>query len=70
MQGREGLLYIHAVGQRVASFTEIPNVLHSFTRQHALLYIKPPVVDDDRPKETSWTLSKFEFVHVSSKFSN
>lgn len=62
MQGREGLLYIHAAGQRVSSFDELPGVLRDYIRREAPLYLALPAVDDERPNETSWTLFRKRIV--------
>lgn len=55
MQGREGLLYIHAAGQRLSSYDDLPKVLQDYIQQHRPEYRHPPVADDGRPNETSWT---------------
>ena len=58
MQGREGDLYVHASGQKIAGFDALPEVLKTFIDNRAPLYKTPPPADDKRPNETSWTYFK------------
>ncbi|MEY2631944.1 MAG: hypothetical protein RIR00_598 [Pseudomonadota bacterium] len=56
MQGREGTIYIHAAGQKVAGLTDLPPVLQQYLRDQAPAFQLPPPADDARPNETSWTV--------------
>lgn len=58
MQGREGIIYIHAAGQKVDSWDELPDVMKRYVAEKEPTYTAPPPGDDDRPNETSWTYFK------------
>lgn len=58
MQGREGIIYIQAAGQKVSGFDDLPKVLKDFINEKEPAYKVPPPGDDDRPNETSWTYFK------------
>lgn len=58
MQGREGTIYIHAAGQKVDSFDDMPDVMKRYIMEKEPTYVAPPPGDDDRPNETSWTYFK------------
>lgn len=58
MSGREGNLYIHASGVKLASYEALPETLRHYIETHAPLYRTPPAGDDSRPNETSWTVFK------------
>ena len=58
MQGREGIIYIHAAGQKVDSFDDMPDVMKRYIAEKEPDYVRPPPGDDDRPNETSWTYFK------------
>lgn len=58
MQGREGIIYIHAAGQKVDSWDDLPDVMKRYIDEKEPTYTAPPPGDDDRPNETSWTYFK------------
>lgn len=59
MQGREGLLYVHAYGLKLlGGFDDLPPVLKDFITNEQPKYKVPPPADDARPNETSWTYFK------------
>lgn len=58
MQGREGKLYTHASGKKVANFEALPDVLKTYINIKNPLYKMPPSGDDTRKNETSWTYFK------------
>lgn len=58
MQGREGSLYTHASGKKVAGFEALPQVLKTYINERNPLYKLPPAGDDKRLNETSWTYFK------------
>lgn len=58
MEGREGIMYMHAAGRKVAGFEQLGTVMQSYINTKAPLYKTPPPVDDKRPNETSWTYYK------------
>ncbi len=58
MQGREGIIYIHAAGQKVDSYDDLPDVMKRYIAENEPTYTTPPPGDDDRPNETSWTYFK------------
>lgn len=55
MGTRDGALYFNAVGMRLATFDELPDVLKTEIRKNYPEYASPPPGDDARPNETSWT---------------
>jgi len=55
MQGRDGLMYIHAAGQKVSGFDAMPEVLKTYINETAPIYKLPPPGDDKRPNKTSWS---------------
>ena len=58
MQGREGDVYIHAVGHKMDTFEEMGPVMKAYINEHAPLYKAPPPIDDERKNETSWSTYK------------
>lgn len=54
MQGREGIIYFHTAGKKVAGYDEMSEVIRRYIEMRAPIYAKPPPLDDDRPNETSW----------------
>jgi hypothetical protein len=55
MGDRKGEIYFNAVGLRLASFDDMPDVLKAEIRKNYPIYTAPPPADDTRPNETSWT---------------
>ncbi|PCI45098.1 MAG: hypothetical protein COB49_10450 [Alphaproteobacteria bacterium] len=58
MQGREGKLYTHASGKKIAGFDALPEILKTYITTKNPLYKLPPSGDDKRRNETSWTYFK------------
>lgn len=54
MQGREGLLYVHASGKKLESWEDLSETMKAEIYRHYPDYVAPPPVDDDRRNETSW----------------
>jgi hypothetical protein len=58
MEGREGIMYMHAAGRKVAGFDALGETMKAYINTKAPLYKAPPPVDDKRSNETSWTYYK------------
>lgn len=58
MQGREGQMVFNAVGRKLKSYDELPKVLKDEIATNFPAYSAPPPVDDARPNETTWTVTK------------
>jgi hypothetical protein len=58
MGSRPGLMVFNASGHKLASFTQLPQVLQDEIRKSYPAYVAPPPVDDARENETSWTYLK------------
>jgi Protein of unknown function (DUF1838) len=58
MGSRPGLMVFNASGHKLASFTELPQVMQDEIRKNYPIYVAPPPVDDARENETSWTYLK------------
>lgn len=58
MQGREGLLYVHASGKKLDSWEQLSDVMKAEIRQHYPDYVDAPPTDDARRNETSWIYYK------------
>lgn len=58
MSGREGALYIHASGAKVANFEALPTAIQRYIELRAPVYRFPPQSDDRRPNQTSWSVFK------------
>jgi hypothetical protein len=58
MQGREGIIYFHTAGMKVAGYDSISDVMKKYIEEKAPIYRLPPPADDDRENETSWTYYK------------
>lgn len=56
MQGREGLLYTHAISRKIGGYDDLPEVLRRYIETRAPIYKEPPPLDDKRHNETSWTV--------------
>lgn len=54
MNGREGLLYVHASGRKLDSWDDLSETMKAEIRAHYPDYVGPPPLDDDRRNETSW----------------
>ena len=58
MQGREGVLYAHAMSWKVDEFEDLSVNLKNYINEREPTYKKPPPLDDQRPNQTSWTVFK------------
>jgi hypothetical protein len=58
MQGREGLLYVNAIGKSVESYEGLPDIIKNYINERAPEYKVPPPGDDTRPNATTWTVFK------------
>ena len=58
MQGREGVIYFHTAGKKVAGYDQMSDTMRTYIEEKAPKYKEPPSGDDDRPNETSWTYYK------------
>ena len=58
MNGRAGLIYIHAAGRKLERFDQLPPVVLKAVETTYPEYRSPPPGDDARENETSWTYFK------------
>jgi hypothetical protein len=58
MNGREGGIYIHAAGRKLASWDDLPAGFKAEIAANYPEYNAPPPANDMRPNETSWTYFK------------
>ena len=58
MGGRQGLIYMHTAGRKLASYDELPDVMKDEIAKNYPEYQQPPPADDARRNETSWTYFK------------
>lgn len=58
MNGREGVMYIHTSGRKVASYDEISDTMKAEIAAHYPEYASPPPEGDPRSNMTSWTYFK------------
>lgn len=56
MQGRQGQMVFNAVGTKLRSFDELPQVMRDEIARNYPTYTAPPPGDDARPNETTWTV--------------
>ena len=54
MGGREGTLYFHTAGSKVAGVDALPEVMRTAIAERFPLYAAPPPAGDDRENVTSW----------------
>ena len=54
MGGREGTLYFHTAGSKVAGIDALPEVMRTAIAERFPLYASPPPAGDDRDNVTSW----------------
>lgn len=55
MGGRQGLIYMHTAGRKLASYDELPDVMKDEIALNYPEYNQPPPVDDQRKNVTSWS---------------
>jgi hypothetical protein len=58
MGDRAGILYFNAVGKKLESWDQLPQVMKNEIAANYPDYTEPPPVNDARPNETSWTYMK------------
>lgn len=58
MGDRDGVVIFHTAGLRLDSFDALPDVVKNEIEENYPAYVKAPPVDDARPNETSWTVTK------------
>ena len=58
MGDRHGLMYVNAVGKKLASWDALPDKIKQEIKTNYPKYTAPPPGDDRRPNETSWTYFK------------
>ena len=58
MSGRAGIIYIHAAGRKLDSYEQLPTVMRKAIETEYPEYRTPPLGDDSRENETSWTYFK------------
>jgi hypothetical protein len=58
MRGRQGQLVFNAMGNKLKSYDELPQVLKDEIALNYPAYTAPPPGDDMRPNETTWTVFK------------
>lgn len=58
MAGRDGVIYMHTAGRKVASWEAMPDTMKNEIRAHYPEYKGPPPADDTRKNVTSWEYYK------------
>ncbi len=58
MGDRPGLMYFNAVGKKLKSWDDLPEVMKKEIAKSYPKYTNAPPLDDDRKNETSWTYMK------------
>lgn len=58
MEGRQGQMVFNAMGVKLKSFDELPEVMKTEIAKNYPAYTAAPPVDDTRPNETTWTVFK------------
>jgi hypothetical protein len=58
MRGRQGQMVFNAMGNKLKSYDELPQVLKDEIALNYPTYTAPPPGDDARPNETTWTVFK------------
>ncbi|MEY4670296.1 MAG: hypothetical protein RLZZ415_175, partial [Pseudomonadota bacterium] len=58
MRGRDGQIVFNAMGNKLKSYDELPQVLKDEIALNYTTYTAPPPGDDNRPNETTWTAFK------------
>ena len=61
MQGREGLVYVHAAGKKIGGYDDLPSELKEYIETREPSYKMPPPGDDPRENETTWTVFMKQF---------
>ena len=58
MGDRDGVVIFHTAGLRLDSWDDLPDIMKNEIRENYPAYVTAPPVDDPRPNETSWTVTK------------
>jgi len=58
MNGRAGMLYFNAIGRKLKSYDQLPEMMKAEIAENYPGYVAPPPLDDPRRNETSWTYMK------------
>jgi len=58
MNGRAGMLYFNAIGRKLQSYDQLPEMMKTEIAENYPEYVAPPPLDDPRRNETSWTYMK------------
>ncbi len=58
MNGREGIIYMHTAGRKLASFDDLSDTMKAEIAKNYPEYAAPPPVSDPRPNMTSWKYYK------------
>jgi hypothetical protein len=58
MNGRAGMLYFNAMGRKLQSYDQLPELMKAEIAENYPEYTAPPPLDDTRRNETSWTYMK------------
>jgi hypothetical protein len=58
MGDRSGLMYFNAVGKKLKSWNDLPQIMRDEIEANYPDYTNAPPLDDTRPNETSWTYMK------------
>ena len=58
MRGRHGQLVHNAMGSKIESFDDLPQVMKDEIARNYPIYTAPPPLDDTRKNETTWTVFK------------
>jgi hypothetical protein len=58
MRGRDGIMVVNAMGNKLKSYDELPKVLKDEIALNYPTYTVAPPLDDSRPNETTWTVFK------------
>lgn len=58
MGDRDGVAIFHTAGMRLDSWDDLPGVVKDEILENYPEYVTAPPLDDDRPNETSWTVTQ------------
>ena len=58
MGDRDGVAVFHTAGMRLDSWDDLPDVVKTEILENYPVYVTAPPLDDDRPNETSWTVTQ------------
>lgn len=58
MGDRDGVAVFHTAGMRLDSWDDLPDVVKNEILENYPEYVTAPPLDDDRPNETSWTVTQ------------